>query len=58
MGDREGCKLDPKTKDVKTATGFKEAYETYAAGGWQGMSVPEEYGGQGLPLSLGAPPPS
>src|SRR5690606_11624840 len=33
--------------------GFKEAYEEYVAGGWQGLSHPVEYGGQGLPMSLG-----
>eukprot|EP00730_Choanoeca_flexa_P000167 TRINITY_DN10076_c0_g2_i4.p1 TRINITY_DN10076_c0_g2~~TRINITY_DN10076_c0_g2_i4.p1 ORF type:complete len:646 (+),score=181.47 TRINITY_DN10076_c0_g2_i4:48-1940(+) len=53
VGDEEGCVLDPKTKDVKTPTGWKEAYEQYMQGGWQSLSVPEEYGGQDLPLSLG-----
>lgn len=52
-GDEEGCVLDKKTGDVKTPKGFKEAYAEYAAGGWQGLSVATEYGGQGLPLSLG-----
>ncbi len=52
VGDEEGAKHDPKTKDVKTPTGWKEAYESYAALGWQGLSVPEAYGGQGLPTSL------
>jgi alkylation response protein AidB-like acyl-CoA dehydrogenase len=32
---------------------LQEAYAQYAAAGWQGLSVPEEWGGQGLPLSLG-----
>lgn len=53
VGDREGVKHDPATNTVTTPAGFKEAYETYAAGGWQGLSVPEQYGGQGLPMSLG-----
>ncbi len=44
-GDKEGCKL---TKDgVVTPKGFKEAYAEYMAGGWQSMSVPPAYGGQG-----------
>lgn len=32
---------------------LQEAYAEYAAGGWQGMTVPEAYGGMDLPLSLG-----
>jgi len=38
---------------VTTPPGFKEAYAQYVAGGWQGLSHPTEYGGQGLPMSLG-----
>ena len=53
VGDREGAQHDPDTNDVKTPTGFKEAYQTYAEAGWQSLSVPTEYGGQGLPMSLG-----
>jgi alkylation response protein AidB-like acyl-CoA dehydrogenase len=34
---------------VTTPTGFKQAYKQYADGGWMGVSVPAEYGGQGLP---------
>ena len=50
-GDKAGCKLvDGK---VITPDGFKEAYDQYVEGGWQGLSHPEEYGGQGLPMSLG-----
>mmetsp|Transcript_9140 Transcript_9140/g.13813 ORF Transcript_9140/g.13813 Transcript_9140/m.13813 type:complete len:641 (-) Transcript_9140:47-1969(-) len=49
-GDREGCKWSEE--GVTTPSGFKEAYAEYAAGGWQGLSVPEKYGGQGLPSSL------
>lgn len=52
-GDQVGCKHDKKTANVSTPTGFKAAYDEYAAGGWQGMTVPEAYGGMGLPLSLG-----
>ncbi|WP_417530594.1 acyl-CoA dehydrogenase C-terminal domain-containing protein [Marinobacter lipolyticus] len=50
-GDEEGCKLEDGV--VTTPKGFKEAYEQYAMGGWQGLSAPEEYGGQGLPASMG-----
>ena len=37
---------------VTTPEGFKQAYQQYQAGGWQGISFPVEYGGQGLPASL------
>ena len=50
-GDEEGCKLT--NGEVRTPTGFKEAYEQYVAGGWQGLSHPQEFGGQGLPMSMG-----
>ncbi|MDC0660954.1 acyl-CoA dehydrogenase C-terminal domain-containing protein [Marinobacter sp. SS21] len=51
VGDEEGCKLEDGV--VTTPTGFKEAYDQYVMGGWQGLSAPEEFGGQGLPASLG-----
>ncbi len=50
-GDLEGCTRNPDGS-VTTPKGFKEAYEAYSAGGWMGLSVPEEYGGQGLPSVL------
>ena len=54
-GDEEGCHLDKATASVTTPKGFKEAYATYIAGGWSGLTAPEEYGGQHLPESIGAP---
>ena len=50
-GDEEGCTL--KDGVVTTPKGFKEAYDQFVAGGWQGLSHPQEYGGQGLPMSMG-----
>ena len=50
-GDEEGCHL--KDGKVTTPKGFKEAYNEFVAGGWQGLSHPTEYGGQGLPMSMG-----
>ncbi len=50
-GDKEGCHFEDGK--VTTPNGFKEAYDQYVQGGWQGLSHPVEYGGQGLPLSLG-----
>ncbi|MBQ0711358.1 MAG: acyl-CoA dehydrogenase C-terminal domain-containing protein [Porticoccus sp.] len=51
VGDKEGCQLIDG--EVKTPTGFKEAYQEFVAGGWPTMEQPVEYGGQGLPLSIG-----
>ena len=51
VGDMEGCKRNADGS-VTTPTGFKEAYKQYADGGWMGISVPQEYGGQGLPGTL------
>jgi hypothetical protein len=49
-GDEEGCKLDPKTHEVTTPQGFKEAYAKYVEGGWPALSCDSEFGGQGLPI--------
>lgn len=49
-GDREGCHFDNGV--VTTPKGFKEAYQLYQQGGWQGISFPAEYGGQSLPASI------
>jgi alkylation response protein AidB-like acyl-CoA dehydrogenase len=50
-GDQEGCRFE--NGQVKTPRGFKQAFEDYVAQDWQGLSVPVEEGGQGLPASLG-----
>ncbi|MDI9243794.1 acyl-CoA dehydrogenase C-terminal domain-containing protein [Marinobacter sp. CHS3-4] len=50
-GDEEGCTLTDG--EVKTPAGYKDAYDQYVMGGWQGLSAPEHYGGQGLPASMG-----
>jgi alkylation response protein AidB-like acyl-CoA dehydrogenase len=49
-GDAEGCQLDKSTHEVRTPSGFKEAYAQYLEGGWPALSCDPEYGGQGLPL--------
>jgi alkylation response protein AidB-like acyl-CoA dehydrogenase len=49
-GDEEGCHFE--NGEVKTPKGFKEAYDQFVQGGWQGLSYPEEFGGQNLPMSL------
>ncbi|WP_404366195.1 acyl-CoA dehydrogenase C-terminal domain-containing protein [Marinobacter sp.] len=50
-GDEEGCRLE--NGEVTTPTGYREAYRQYVEGGWQGLSAPEEVGGQSLPASMG-----
>ena len=50
-GDQEGC-TRAADGSVTTPKGFKAAYDAYAAGGWMGLSVPEEHGGQGLPHTI------
>ena len=49
--DKEGCVLNAD-KSVTTPTGFKEAYAQFVEGGWPGLSVSQDYGGQGLPIIL------
>ena len=39
---------------VTTTPGFKEAYKQFAEGGWQGLQHPVDFGGQGLPKTIGA----
>ena len=50
-GDKEGCKLT--ASGVTTASGWKEAYAQYREAGWNGITSPAEFGGQGLPDTLG-----
>ena len=33
--------------------GFKAAYDAFVEGGWAGIAAPQEFGGQGMPFSLG-----
>jgi alkylation response protein AidB-like acyl-CoA dehydrogenase len=52
----EGDKNPTSWKDgVVTATpGFKEAFAQFAEAGWQGLQHPVDFGGQGLPKTIGA----
>ncbi len=50
-GDQEGCKRNDDAT-VTTPKGFKQAFDLYREGGWLGLAVPEEFGGQGLPYTL------
>ncbi len=50
VGDTEGAKLiDGK---VRLPAGYAEAYRAYVEQGWNAVSGPEAFGGQGLPFSL------
>lgn len=51
VGDREGCQWNDG--EVTTPTGFKDAYKQFVENGWASMTSPEEYGGQGMPPSVG-----
>ena len=52
VGDEHGC-CRSDDGSVTTAPGFKDAYRQYCEGGWPTLSMPEEYGGQGMPQVIG-----
>ena len=52
--DLEGCHFDKNSGSVTTPKGFKEAFHTFAEGGWAGLTVPTTWDGQGLPNVLGS----
>ncbi len=54
--NREGDVRPSTWKDgvVTTTPGFKEAFRQFGEGGWQGLQHPTEFGGQGLPKTIGA----
>lgn len=51
-GDENGIKLEGGK--VTTAPGWPDAYKRWTAGGWNAVSGPEAFGGQGLPLAINA----
>ncbi|MGB2657293.1 MAG: acyl-CoA dehydrogenase C-terminal domain-containing protein [Pseudolabrys sp.] len=51
VGDKEGCKR-AADGSVTTPKGFKGAYKQIVEGGWIGISVPADFGGQGLPATI------
>ena len=53
VGDHEPARLDEGK--VITPRGFKAAYEQFLAGGWNGLTAPADFGGQGLPSIFAAP---
>ena len=52
VGDKEGCRLENGV--VYTPKGFKEAFAKVKEGGWTGLDMPEQYGGQNMPYVLGS----
>jgi len=52
VGDEHGIKLD--AGKVTTAPGWPDAYKRWTDGGWNAVSGPEAFGGQGLPLAINA----
>ena len=51
VGDTQGCTWTPE--GVTTPDGWKEAYNAFREAGWNGITLPSEFGGQGLPNALG-----
>jgi acyl-CoA dehydrogenase len=50
-GDTIGC-VRNADGSVTTPKSFKPAFDQYREGGWMGLAVPVEFGGQGLPYTL------
>ncbi len=50
-GDEEGCHFEDGV--VTTPKGFKEKYDDFVANGWPSLCGPTEFGGQGMPESIG-----
>ncbi|EKF20092.1 acyl-CoA dehydrogenase C-terminal domain-containing protein [Nitratireductor pacificus] len=51
VGDQQGCTRHADGS-VTTPKGFDDAYRQYCEGGWMGLAVPAEFGGQGLPYTV------
>src|SRR6266567_1816528 len=50
VGDEHGIKLEDGK--VTTAPGWPDAYKRWTQAGWNAVSGPEAFGGQGLPLAI------
>ena len=51
-GDQNGIKL--QNGGVVTAPGWPDAYKRWTEAGWNAVSGPENFGGQGLPMAINA----
>ena len=52
VGDRQPAQW--RDGEVHATPGFREAFQQFVEGGWQGLAHPVEYGGQGLPKLVAA----
>jgi alkylation response protein AidB-like acyl-CoA dehydrogenase len=52
VGDEHGATLSDKK--VTTSPGWRDAYRSWTEAGWNSLTGPEEFGGQGLPIVLHA----
>lgn len=52
-GDIQGCRLEGGT--VHTPDGWPDAWRQFVSGGWIGLGMSTEHGGQGLPKLLATP---
>src|SRR5262249_24061969 len=50
VGDKFGTPF--KDGKVSTPPGWKDAYRTWAAAGWNGLAAPADWGGQELPHAV------
>ncbi|MDO9598480.1 MAG: acyl-CoA dehydrogenase [Azoarcus sp.] len=53
QGDEQGCRLEDGR--VIAPDGWQEAYTRFSESGWIGLSLPTEFGGQGLPKLVSTP---
>ena len=54
LGRRQATRRRGRTAWSRTTPGFKEAFRQFGEGGWQGLQHPADFGGQGLPKTIGA----
>jgi len=53
-GDLQGCRLEPDGR-VTSPDGWKAAWDSFVEAGWTGLSLPPQFGGQGLPKLVSTP---
>jgi len=53
-GDLQGCRLQDDGR-VLTPDGWQQAYDQFREAGWLGLSLPVEFGGQGMPKLVSTP---
>lgn len=52
LGDEQGSQWSEN--GVKTPDGWADAYRQFCENGWNSLSFPQQYGGQGLPMCVSA----